>query len=132
VRAAIYARRSTDEHQEASLDVQVAEARRWIAAKGWTVSEDHIYPEDAVSRAEFKKRPALLKLINAAEANEFDVVVTRDESRIGGDMHRTGLIISNLLDAGVKVFYYFNDEEVRLDNATDKIRVPSPFSGRVI
>jgi len=121
MRAAIYARRSTEEHQESSLEVQVEEARRFIQGRGWVVSETHIYQEDAVSRAEFKRRPELPRLILASEKHEFDVVVARDESRIGGDMHRTGLIISDLLDAGVKLFYYFTGEEVRLDNATDKV-----------
>ncbi len=120
MRAAIYARRSTEEHQESSLEVQVEQARRWIEAKGWTVSPAHVYQENAVSRAEFKKRPKLLNLINASENHEFEVVVARDESRIGGDIHRTGLIISNLLDSGVKLFYYFTDEEVQLNNATAK------------
>ena len=62
MRAAIYARRSTDEHQEASLDVQREEALRFAASKGWSVAAEHVFLEDAVSRAEFKKRPALIAL----------------------------------------------------------------------
>lgn len=120
MRAAIYARRSTDEHQVSSLDVQVEEARRFVQARGWTIDPPHVYLEDAVSRAEFKKRPALLRMINAAEAGEFEVVVTRDETRIGGDMLRTGLVVSNLIDAGIKLYFYFESREVTLDNATDK------------
>jgi DNA invertase Pin-like site-specific DNA recombinase len=100
--------------------VQLGEARRFIQRKGWTLSDAHIFIEDAVSRAEFKKRPVLLRLIRAAEAREFDFVVTRDETRIGGDMIRTGLVISNLLDVGVKLWFYYEDREVVLDNATDK------------
>ena len=34
MRCAIYARRSTEEHQEASLEVQVGEAIRFIERKG--------------------------------------------------------------------------------------------------
>jgi site-specific DNA recombinase len=120
LRAAVYARRSTDEHQAASLDVQLEEARRFCSANGWSVAEEHVYLEDAVSRAEFKRRPALLSLINAAESRAFDVVVTRDETRIGGDMVRTSLVISDLLDAGVRLFFYFEAKEVTLDNAVDK------------
>jgi len=93
----------------ASLDVQIEEARRFAAGKGWTLLENHIYIEDAVSRAEFKKRPALLKLICASEDREIDVVVTRDETRIGGDMLRTGLVINDILDAGCWIWFYFTD-----------------------
>lgn len=123
MRCAIYARRSTEEHQAASLDVQVEEARRYITAKGWAVASDHVYRDDAVSRAEFKKRPGLIALLNAAESDAFDAVVLRDESRLGGDMHRTGLVLQDLIEHGVRVFYHFEDEEVQLNGATDKILI---------
>ena len=123
MRAAIYARRSTEEHQIASLDVQLEEAQRYIAAKGWILRPEHIFIDDAKSRAEFKKRPGLLSMLNAAESRAFDVVVARDESRIGGDTYRTGIVIQDLLDHGARLFYYFTDEEVRLDGAVDKFLV---------
>jgi len=47
MRAAIYARRSTDEHQEASLDVQREEALRFASSKGWSVEAEHIFLEVA-------------------------------------------------------------------------------------
>ncbi|WP_437617007.1 recombinase family protein [Sorangium sp. So ce834] len=47
-------------------------------------------------------------------------VLVRDESRLGGDMNRTSPFIQNLLDTGVWLFYYFTDEEVRIDGAVDK------------
>lgn len=63
MRAAIDGRRSTGEHRGASLDVQLEkEARRYLQARGWSLAEEHIYLEDAISRAEFKKRPALIRL----------------------------------------------------------------------
>ena len=37
LRAAIYARRSTEEHQADSLDTQMENARRFIDAHGWTL-----------------------------------------------------------------------------------------------
>jgi len=123
MRAAIYARRSTDEHQAASLDVQLDEARRYIARKGWTQDPEHVFVDDAISRAEFKKRPALIAMLVAAEAQAFDVVVVRDETRLGGDTNRTCLLIQDLLDADVRLFYYYSDEEVRLDNAVAKFLV---------
>jgi DNA invertase Pin-like site-specific DNA recombinase len=55
MKAAVYARRSTDEHQEESLHVQLEEARRYIRSKGWSLDDAHVYLGDAVSRAEFVK-----------------------------------------------------------------------------
>ena len=123
IKAALYTRRSTDEHQESSLEVQREEALRFIAAKGWTLADEHIFVDDAVSRAEFKKRPGLIALLNAAATKAFDVVVVRDETRLGGDMHRTGLVIQDLLEAGVQLWYYYADEQVTIDGAVDKFLV---------
>src|SRR6185369_11321094 len=121
MRAAIYTRRSTEEHQVASLTVQIEEATRYIAGKGWTVARGHLYQDDAVSRAEFKKRPGLIALLNALSGGQFDVVVLRDDTRLGGDMHRTGLVVQDIIESGVRLFCYFEDREITLDGATDKI-----------
>lgn len=120
-RAIIYARRSTAEHQAASLDVQTDEARRFCDARGWSVVE--VLVEDAVSRAEFVNRPALarLLLLAAAKPREVDVLVTRDESRLGGDMFRTGMVLQNLADADVAVWYYASGERVSFDDPTSKL-----------
>jgi DNA invertase Pin-like site-specific DNA recombinase len=119
MRCAIYARRSTEEHQAASLDVQLSEAERFAAKRGWNVVE--VYTEDAVSRAEFKKRPQLIRFLLAAKERRFDVALMRDETRIGGDLYRTGMVLQDLHDAGVKIFYYATGEEVRFDDPAHKL-----------
>ena len=116
-------RRSTDEHQAESIEVQDGESRRFIGRQGWDHHDQHVFVDDATSRAEFKRRPGLIVLINAAIDGEFDVVVCRDETRLGGDTFRTGLVMQELLDAGVRLFYYYTNEEVRLDDATSKFMV---------
>ncbi len=121
MRCAIYARRSTEEHQVASLDVQIQEAVRYIESKGWAVAPGHLYQDDAVSRAEFKKRPGLIALLNALNSGEFDAVVLRDDTRLGGDMHRTGLVVQDIVESGKRLFCYFEGNEITLDGATDKI-----------
>ncbi len=100
VRAALYLRRSTEEHQAASLEVQSEEARRYVERKGWTLSEDAVFVDSGVSRAEFARRPGLISLLRAVERRDFDVVVTRDETRLGGDMVRVSLLLQDMIDAG--------------------------------
>lgn len=119
MRVAIYARRSTEEHQAESLEVQIDEARRFAAARGWTITET--FAEDAVSRAEFVKRPALISMLNGAREGRFEIVLMRDETRLGGDMHRTGMIIQDLYDRGVRIFHYANGQEVDFNNPTGKL-----------
>src|SRR3954452_13558513 len=120
MRCAIYARKSTEE-QLASLDVQVDEANRYIQSKGWTVAPGHVYLDSAISRAEFKKRPGLIALLNALGSGEFDAIVLRDDTRLGGDMHRTGLVVQDIVESGKHLLCYFEDREITLDGATDKI-----------
>jgi site-specific DNA recombinase len=117
MRAAIYARRSTD-HQEASIDTQMEEGRRYIEANGWTLVATFI--DDSLSRAEYKKRPALFRMIRGAEAGDFDVLVMRDVDRLGGDINRNGVILSELIDRGIRIEEYLSKNTVKLDNAMSK------------
>jgi len=41
--------------------------------------------EDGISDVEFLKRPALQRMLRAAEAGAFDLIVCRDLDRIGRD-----------------------------------------------
>jgi site-specific DNA recombinase len=123
LRCAVYARRSTEEHQAASIEVQTEEARRYCVQQGGTLRSEHVYSDSGVSRAEFKKRPGLLRLLNAADAKAFDVVIVRDESRLGGDTFRAGIIIQDLVESGIRLFYYYSDEEVLVERAVDKFMI---------
>lgn len=123
-RVALYLRRSTEEHQAASLEVQESEARRFIAKHAaYELKSEHVFIDSGVSRAEFAKRPGLIALLRAVEAKEVDVVVTRDETRLGGDMVRVSLLIQDILDAGARLYYYFTGEEVQLNDAVSKFMV---------
>jgi site-specific DNA recombinase len=117
LRAVIYARAST-EHQDESTDVQVLEATRYAEAQGWTVTSTYV--DDALSRAEYKKRPELFAMLNAADRGDFDAIVLRDVDRLGGDTHRNGVILSDLLDRGVRIDEYLTRNTVRLDDAISK------------
>ena len=71
--AAIYARKSTEQHgvsdEEKSVTRQVEHGKAYAAKKGWTVSDEHIYSDDGISGAEFVKRPRLARLLNALTPN---------------------------------------------------------------
>ena len=61
MKAAIYARKSTDDNgrdaENKSVTRQVEHAKAYAASKGWTVPDEHVYVDDGVSGAEFKNRP---------------------------------------------------------------------------
>ena len=105
------------------MEVQTEEGKRYIAKHGGTLKPEHIFLDDAISRAEFKKRPGLIALLNAANNKQFDAVIVRDESRLGGDTFRSGLVIQDLLESGIALYYHYTDEQVRCDGAVDKFMI---------
>ena len=124
-RAAVYARKSTDDNdkaaQDKSVERQVAHARDYIARKGWSLSDEHIYVDDNVSGAEFKNRPGLLKLLD--HLKEIDAIVMSEQSRLGREMSKTSAVLAKITARKVRIFFYLNDQELRFQSATDKFMV---------
>ena len=69
--AAIYARKSTDDSERnedaRSTTRQIEHAREFAAKRGWTVADDHIYADEAISGAEWKHRTQFNRLISVVE-----------------------------------------------------------------
>jgi DNA invertase Pin-like site-specific DNA recombinase len=123
--AAIYARKSTEQNgvgdDEKSVARQIEHAKAYAARKGWTVDDAHVYSDDGISGAEFKKRPGFLRLLNALSPRPpFQVLVMSEESRLGREAIETGYVLKQIMDAGVRVFY-LEDRERTLDTAMDKV-----------
>ena len=118
MRCAIYARKSTDEpdkHDEnKSTTRQVEHAKQFIKSKRWTVAEGHVYCDDGISGAEFQNRPGFQALIAALKPKSFDAIVCSEPSRLGRHATYTAYHILQIVDAGVRIFYYLTDEEERL------------------
>jgi site-specific DNA recombinase len=102
---------------------QTEEGQRFIAKNGGTLEPEHVYLDDVNSRAEFKKRPGLLALLLAAKDKLFDAVIVRDESTLGGDTFRSGLLIQDILESSVTLTHYYEDKEITLDGAVDKFMI---------
>ena len=126
MRVAIYARKSTDQHHvteaQKSVSRQVDQARRYAAQKGWAVADEHVYVDDGVSGAEFARRPGFLRLMNAVKpCPDFQVLVMSEESRLGREAIETAYALKQIITSGVRVFFYLEDRERRLESPTDKI-----------
>ena len=125
--AAIYARKSTDQagigDEAKSVTRQIDHARAYAATKGWTVDEAHVYTDDGISGALFgDKRPGLARLLNTLHARPaFDVLIMSEESRLGREAIETGWTLKQIIDAGVRVFFYLSDQERTVDSAMDKV-----------
>ncbi len=81
LRAAVYARYSSDKQSPTSIVDQVRKCREYAKAHGWEVLADHIYSDEAISGAT-SERPGLKRLFAAAEAKAFDVILIDDSSRL--------------------------------------------------
>ena len=117
----IYLRRSRAEEgkQEFSLDVQrqgcAAFATRLSALLGARLGKPVEYVDDGIAGDDFVGRAGLARLM--ADAKKGDVILARDQSRIGRNALEVTLAITQLTqDKSTRVFYYSDGGEARCDN----------------
>jgi len=100
----------------------VEHARAYAARKGWRVLDEHVYVDDGISGAEFANRPGFLRLMNALKPRApFQVLIMSEESRLGREAIETAFALKQIVQAGVRVFFYLEDRERTLDSPTEKI-----------
>ncbi|MDP3767068.1 MAG: recombinase family protein, partial [Dehalococcoidia bacterium] len=124
----LYLRRSKgDEHQQFSLDVQRDGVQQFVPylAEHFGVAVDWAdrveYVDDDRSRTDFDGREALLKL--RRDVQEGDVVVCRDQSRVGGDALEVSIVVRELVQRRhARLFYYSKREEVAYQSVMDAVR----------
>ncbi len=126
--AAIYARKSTEQggvaDEAKSVTRQVEHATAYATRKGWTVDPAHVYIDDGISGAEFVKRPGFLRLMNALKPRpSFQVVVTMEQSRLGRSLEEVPVALKRITDAGVRIYCYLTDSEVKRDTLLDRYLV---------
>jgi DNA invertase Pin-like site-specific DNA recombinase len=79
LRAAPYARYSSEQQRAASIDDQLRNCRRRAAEEGWIMVRE--FADKAISGAD-SSRPQYREMLNAAERGEFDVLLIDDLSRL--------------------------------------------------
>ena len=123
LRCAIYARKSNEDdatEELRSVTRQVERSREYAVRKGWRSHPDLVFVDDGISGAEFQHRPGLARLLTAAEAHAFDVLVMSEPSRLGREQAQTNYVLKRLNDAGAQVWYYLEDRRAALDSAVGK------------
>ena len=125
MKAAVYARKSNDDNERnednKSVTRQIERAKAYAAKKGWTVDDEHVFVDDGISGAEFKHRPALLRMLN--HLRDFDVIVMAELSRLGREQSQTSSVLASISGKGVRILFYLTDEELRFESAVDKFMV---------
>jgi DNA invertase Pin-like site-specific DNA recombinase len=82
MRAVVYARYSSDQQREASIEDQIRLARAHIDGRGWIYL--HAYGDRAISAAS-ALRPGYQRLLADARGRRFDVVVAEALDRLSRD-----------------------------------------------
>jgi site-specific DNA recombinase len=100
VRAVIYARYSSENQREASIDDQVRICRAKTDAEGWTVVT--VYTDHAQSGASHL-RPGYQRLLADGRRGTFDVVVAEALDRLSRDQEHVAALFKQLSFAGVKI-----------------------------
>jgi len=83
IRAAIYARFSSDRQNDRSVDDQIASARELCAREGFAVI--HVFSDSEISGASTLNRPGYLAMMRAVENRRFDVIIAEDLDRLFRD-----------------------------------------------
>ncbi len=79
MKMAIYARYSTEQQDETSIDGQFANCRSLALGHGWTVVDE--YRDEAMSGSD-DSRPGYIKLLADSESGKFDGIIVDETSRV--------------------------------------------------
>jgi site-specific DNA recombinase len=101
IRAAIYARYSSDLQNPKSIEDQIRLAREHAARTGMQVIGE--YSDAAISGSLFFERPGIQRLMKDAKAGRFDVVLTEALDRISRDQEHTAGLYKRLTHAFVRM-----------------------------
>ena len=99
-RAAIYARYSSDNQREASIDDQVRICSEFVSRQGW--APQTVYSDHALSGAT-TLRPGYQRLLEDARAGRYDVLVAESLDRLSRDQADVATLYKLLSFCGVRI-----------------------------
>lgn len=100
-RVTLYARYSSDNQRDASIEDQLRQCRERAAREGWTVVDT--YSDRAISGASLI-RSGIQSLLADAQAGRFDMVLSEALDRISRDQEDVAGVFKRLRFAGVTIF----------------------------
>lgn len=100
-RVALYARYSSDNQRDASIEDQLRQCRERAAREGWTIVET--YSDRAISGASLI-RSGIQSLLADAQAGRFDMVLSEALDRLSRDQEDVAGVFKRLRFAGVTIF----------------------------
>jgi site-specific DNA recombinase len=100
-RVALYARYSSDNQRDASIEDQLRICREKAECEKWTVVST--YKDAGISAASMILRPGIQTLLQDAQRQQFDVVLAEALDRISRDQADVATLFKHLRFAGVPI-----------------------------
>jgi DNA invertase Pin-like site-specific DNA recombinase len=99
-RVALYARYSSENQRDASIEDQLRLCREHAERQGWEVVDS--YSDRAISGASLI-RPGIQELMHDAPGGRFDLVLAEAMDRLSRDQEDVAAVYKRLMLAGVKI-----------------------------
>ncbi len=116
MRAAVYARFSSENQREQSIDDQIRVCREFAKRNEISILDSHIYFDEAQSGS-IRARPGLEALKKAAEAKQFDCLLVDDSSRLSRDNQHFNTLLCLLQFWGVSLISVSDGLDTREEHA---------------
>jgi DNA invertase Pin-like site-specific DNA recombinase len=116
MRAAVYARFSSENQREQSIEDQIRVCKQFASRDGIEVLENHIYFDEAQSGS-LRARPGLEALRKAAEDKQFDAVLVDDSSRLSRDNQHFNTLLCLFQYWGVSLISVSDGLDMREEHA---------------
>jgi DNA invertase Pin-like site-specific DNA recombinase len=121
--ASIYARYSSENQREASIEDQIRKCREFGKSKGWQVLEDHIYFDKAVSGKSIASREGFNALLEIALSKNppFQYILVDDTSRVARNTREALGIFEELTARNIFVYYVSQGIDTKKETASEMI-----------
>lgn len=125
IKCALYARYSSDNQREASIEDQIRKCREFAQSKGWVILEEHIYADKAISGSSIAPRLSFNKLLNIARIRPtpFEYILVDDTSRVARNTREALEVFETLSFQNIFVYYVSQGIDTRDETASEMITV---------
>ena len=116
MKAAIYARYSSDNQREQSIEDQIRVCKNYAKEKGIEVLNNHIYFDEARSGS-IRNRKGLDNLMKSCEDKKFDILLVDDSSRISRDVYYFNQLLCRFMYLQIRLISISDGLDTQEENA---------------
>lgn len=125
VSCAIYARYSSENQREASIDDQIRKCREFAMSANWEILDKHIYFDKAISGSSIAPRASFNKLLEVALRGNtpFHYILVDDTSHVARNTREALEIFADSKFCGINVYYVSQNIDTAQETAEEMITV---------